>query len=76
MKKFRPAHKNDIQLFNPHSLFKLASDLIISLCETLEVKLEEIDRASMIFGLDIPIDFGIEDENLSTKQMRKIEDSR
>ena len=41
--------------------------MINALCERLEIVLEDIDRASMVFGIDVPLDWKIDAEDLDRK---------
>lgn len=76
MLKWRPKHKNDVQLFDSRPFLEFGRDMVNSLCDRLGVVLEDIDLASMMFGIDVPLDWKIEAEDLDRQKLRKIEIDR
>lgn len=76
MIKFRPQGKDDIQLFNQGQFLEFGRDLVTALCARLDVVLQDIDMASMIYGIDVPLDWCMDVPDLTVAQMRKIETTR
>lgn len=75
--KFRPKHGNDVQLVPFDRCTQLAYDLICSVCDIMHVELDEIDRGSRFYGLDIEPSYMIQNsEDLTRIQLRKIELAR
>jgi hypothetical protein len=56
----RPKDKNDFVPIPYHRFSELAVDVIETICQFLEVKLEEIDRAALFYGMDIPINYALD----------------
>ncbi len=76
MIKFRPTYKDEIQLFNHGQFFQLSRDILNTIFFSIDLKLDDLDRAQMVYGVDIPIDFGYFQPDLPTHTMRKIETLR
>ena len=44
---------------------KFSFDFVKSLIEIVDIKVTDLERASMVYGFDIPIDFCLDTENIS-----------
>lgn len=47
--------------------------IVTSMCDILGVKLNDLDVVSMHYGLEIPIEFCIDEPELDKVKLRKIE---
>lgn len=73
---FKPTAKTPIQIFSYECFVKFAKDFVDSLFDHLNIVLDDIDRASMIYGLDIPLDFYLDEDDLPVQKLRKLELAR
>ena len=51
---------------------KFSFDCVKSLIEIVDIKVTDLERASMVYGFDIPIDFCLDTENISKQQLKKV----